>query len=72
MMDPTDRQGNVPLMLEYLLGFIKISTTMARMNEPPPGYSVNCITSVDNGSPNEMNILTVRNIYPEGKLHVSL
>lgn len=47
VLDPTNKLGILDLELSYLFGLLKVPTTIARINEPPPGKDCNVATSID-------------------------
>lgn len=66
-LDPTNDEGNLDLELKYLFGLIKISTILARVNEPPPGRDINVYTSV---SGSDVSFIAERDINADGKLYI--
>lgn len=46
VLDPTNKFGILDLELSYLFGMFKVPTTIARINEPPPGKDCNVATNV--------------------------
>lgn len=64
VIDPTDRNGQVLLELSYLLGAIKVPTTMCRLNEPVKGMDVNVYTKVNGVN---VEIYAERNIFENGE-----
>ena len=66
MIDPTNSNGLIDIELKYLGGLIKVSTTLARINEPPrmPGYDVNCYVKVTN---KDIAIIAERDIFADGR-----
>ena len=49
VLDPTNENGKLELELEYLGGLVKVSTAMARVNEPPPRADCNLYTKIEGG-----------------------
>ena len=63
-LDPTDSSGRLPLELSYLFGTAKVSTTLARINEPPVGKDVNVYSrELSDGT---VELLAERNIFAGG------
>ena len=65
MIDPTNSRGSIDIELQYLGGLVKVSTTLARINEPPrmPGFDVNCYVKVAN---RDVAIIAERDIFADG------
>jgi hypothetical protein len=64
VLDPTNAAGRVDLNLPFLLGLYKVSTTLARLNEPPEGGDVNCYIRMEGEG--EVAIIAERDIIANG------
>ena len=64
LLDPTDQNGYLGLEISYMFGILKMSTTLARLNEPPQGYDVSAFTRVTAES---VEVVTEKDIFPDGK-----
>lgn len=64
VLDPTNARGLVDLELKYFFGLKKVSTTLARLNEPPKGSDVNCIVKVAGST---VTVIAERNIFNNGE-----
>jgi hypothetical protein len=71
MIDPTNSNGLIDIELKYLGGLIKVSTTLARINEPPrmPGYDVNCYVKVTN---KDVAIIAESDIFADGRWYSTI
>jgi hypothetical protein len=65
VLDPTNAAGLVDLTLPFLMGLYKVSTTLARINEPPEGGDVNCYVRLEGEG--DVAILAERDIFANGK-----
>jgi len=67
VLDPTNDEGTLDLEISYLGGLVKISTTMARINEPPVGKDCNVYPKVRN---EKVEIVTERDIFVNEELYI--
>jgi hypothetical protein len=63
-LDPTNDEGYLDLELKFAFGLYKVSTILARINEPPPGRDINVYTTIT-GS--DVSFIAERDIVVDGK-----
>ena len=62
-LDPTDQSGSLGLEISFLFGILKLSTTLARLNEPPQGFDVSSYTRI---TAERVEVVTEKDIFADG------
>lgn len=69
LLDPTDQNGYLGLEITYIFGILKMSTTLARLNEPPQGYDVSAYTRI---TADKVEVVTEKDIFADGNYYVDI
>lgn len=64
IIDPTGPSGALPKEIDYFFGVLKVGTSLACMNEPPPGLDVNVYVRIEGP---KVEFIAERDIRPSGK-----
>eukprot|EP01036_Dinobryon_divergens_P030609 gene30608-39879_t len=67
LLDPTDQNGYLGLEITYIFGILKMSTTLARLNEPPQGYDVSAYTRI---TADKVEVVTEKDIFADEEIYI--